>query len=88
LNKRKKGKAIKDKRMKRIRIKGKNGLGKNASRTGTTRLITKAPICNISCILVHHCTQMFGLPLTTSPTYMAWMMSFSGNSLFQWTLAQ
>jgi hypothetical protein len=87
LNK-KKGKAIKDKRMKRIRIKGKNGLGKNASRTGTTRLLTKAPTGNISCILGPHCTQMLGHPLTTSPTYMAWMRSLPGTFLFQWTLAQ
>jgi hypothetical protein len=55
LNK-KRGKAIKDKRMKIIRIKGKNGLGKNASRTGAARLLTKAPTSNISCILGIHCT--------------------------------
>jgi hypothetical protein len=69
LNK-KKGKEIKDKR-----IKGKNGLGKNASRTGTTHLLTKAPTGNISCILGPHCTKMLGHPLTTSPTYMDWMRS-------------
>jgi hypothetical protein len=39
----KKKKEIKDKRIKRIRIKGKNGLGKIASRTGTTRLLQRHP---------------------------------------------
>jgi hypothetical protein len=66
-------KSMKDKQMKRI--KDKNGLGKNASMTGTSCLLTKAPTGNISCILDPHCTQMFGQPLTTSPTYMAWMRS-------------
>jgi hypothetical protein len=84
----KKGKEIKEKRMKIIRIKGKNGLGKNASRKGTTRLLTKAPRGNISCILGPHCTQMLGLPLTTSPTYMAWMRSLMRTFIFHWTLAQ
>jgi hypothetical protein len=36
---------------------------------------TKAPTGNISCILGPYCTQMLGHPLTTSPTYMAWMRS-------------
>jgi hypothetical protein len=84
----KKKKAIKDKRIKRIRIKGKNGLGKNASMTGTTRLLTKAPTGNTSCILSPYCTQMLGHPLTTSPIYMAWMRSPPGTFLFQWALAQ
>jgi hypothetical protein len=56
LNKRKKEKSIKDKILKRIRIKGKNGFGKNASRTGTTLLLIEAPRGNISCILGPHCT--------------------------------
>jgi hypothetical protein len=77
---------MKDKRIKII--KGKNGLGKNASRTGTTRILAKAPIGNISCILGPHCTQTLGLPLTISSTYMAWMRSLPGTFLFQWTLAQ
>jgi hypothetical protein len=58
----KKGKAIKDKRMKRIRIKGKNGLGKNACRTGTAHLLTKAPTGNISYILGPHCTRCLDFP--------------------------
>jgi hypothetical protein len=45
-----KKKAIKNKRIKRIRIKGMNGLGKIASRTGTTRLLQRHPQVNF-CIL-------------------------------------
>jgi hypothetical protein len=84
LNKRKE-KAIKDKITKRT--KGKNGLGKNASMTGTTRLLQRHPQVT-SCILGLHCTHLLGHPLTTSSTYMAWKRSLPGTSLFQWTLAQ
>jgi hypothetical protein len=53
-----KKKAIKNKRIKRIRIKGMNGLGKNASRTGTTRLQQRHP----------HVTFFFASLALTAPT--------------------
>jgi hypothetical protein len=63
--KKKKKKANKEKN------KGKKGLGKIASMTGTARLLQRHPRV-ISCILGSHSTRMSGHPLATSPRYMAW----------------
>jgi hypothetical protein len=82
--KKKKKKQIKEKN------KGKNGLGKNgknASMTGTTRLLQRHPQITL-CIPGSHFTHMSGHPLATSPHLHGLDETFLETSLFLWILAQ
>jgi hypothetical protein len=79
--KKKKKKQIKEKN------KGKNGLGKIASMTGTTRLLQRHPQIT-SCIPGSHFTHMSGHPLATSPHLHGLDETFLETSLFLWILAQ
>jgi hypothetical protein len=80
-NKKKKKKKIKEKN------KGKNGLGKIASMTGTTRLLQRHPKITL-CIPVSHFTHMFGHSLATSPHLHGLDETFLETSLFLWSLVQ
>jgi hypothetical protein len=86
LNKKKKKKK-KQKNKARKRIKGKNELGKNASMTGTARLLQRHPQITL-CILGPHCTHMSGHPLATSPHLHGLDEIFLETFLFLWILAQ
>jgi hypothetical protein len=88
LNKKKKRRRKKNKRIKiKKRNKGKNGLGKNASMTGTTRLLQRHPQITL-CILGSHCTHMSGHPLATSPHLHGLDEILLETFLFLWILAQ
>jgi hypothetical protein len=79
--KKKKKKQIKEKN------KGKNGLGKIASMTGTTHLLQRHPQIT-SCIPGSHFTHMSGHPLATSPHLHGLDETFLETSPFLWILAQ
>jgi hypothetical protein len=66
LNKKKKKKKKQSKKIKQEKNKGKNGLGKIASKTGTSHLLQRHPQITL-CILGPHCTHMSRHPLATSP---------------------
>jgi hypothetical protein len=79
--KKKKKKQIKEKN------KGKNGLGKIASMTGTARFLQRHPQITL-CIPGSHFTHMFGHPLATSAHSHDLDETFLETSLSLWILAQ
>jgi hypothetical protein len=79
--KKKKKKEIKEKN------KGKNGLGKIASMTGTARLLQRHPQIT-SCIPGSLFTHKYGHPLATSPHLHGLDETFLETSPFLWILAQ
>jgi hypothetical protein len=87
LNKKKKKKKKQIKEKSKKRNKGKNVLGKNASMTGTSRLLQRHPQITL-CILGPHCTHISGHPLATSPHLHGLDEIFLETFLFLWTQAQ
>jgi hypothetical protein len=83
LNKNKK----KKKNKRKEKNKGKNGLGKIASMTGTSRLLQRRPQITL-CSPGSHFTHMSGHPLATSPHSHGLDETFLETSLFLWILAQ
>jgi hypothetical protein len=85
LNKKKKKK--KKKKQIKEKNKGKNGLGKIASMTGTTRLLQRHPQITL-CIPGSHFTHLSGHPLATLPHSHGLDETFLETSLSLWILAQ